>query len=171
MPRIRKQSQSLKETAIKIWKVALYIRLSKEDGHGVSYSVENQKQRLLQYLELFVNSFLEIFSSFHRKNMLFSTFFYFPRYILFISSTLFVFSLISKITALKIHSPVAILYLSGSVVSNLFNDTSISIPITEFFGPVIPISVMYAVPFGKILSSAVCTCVCVPNTAVAFPST
>ena len=52
MPRIRKQSQSLKETAIKIWKVALYIRLSKEDGHGVSYSVENQKQRLLQYLEL-----------------------------------------------------------------------------------------------------------------------
>ena len=52
MPRIRKQSQSLKETAIKIWKVALYIRLSKEDGHDVSYSVENQKQRLLQYLEL-----------------------------------------------------------------------------------------------------------------------
>lgn len=52
MPRIRKQTQSLKETTIKIWRVALYIRLSKEDGHDVSYSVENQKQRLMQYLDM-----------------------------------------------------------------------------------------------------------------------
>ena len=47
MPRIRKQSQSLKETAIKIWKVALYIRLSKEDGHDVSYSVPSLPPCLL----------------------------------------------------------------------------------------------------------------------------
>ena len=52
MPRIRKQTQSLKETVIKIWRVALYIRLSKEDGHDISYSVENQKQRLMQYLDI-----------------------------------------------------------------------------------------------------------------------
>ena len=52
MPRIRKQTQSLKETVIKIWRVALYIRLSKEDGHDISYSVENQKQRLMQYLDM-----------------------------------------------------------------------------------------------------------------------
>lgn len=81
-----------------------------------------------------------------------------------------VLSSISNITAFKIHFPSAILYLSGNVVSNLFIEAFIFIPITEYFGPVIPISVIYAVPFGKIFSSAVCTCVCVPNIAVAFPS-
>ena len=53
------------------------------------------------------------------------------------------------------HSPVAILYLSGSVVSNLFIDANTSMPITDYLGPVIPISVIYAVPLSKIVSSAV----------------
>ena len=81
-----------------------------------------------------------------------------------------VLSSTSKITPLNIHSPSAILYFSGRVVSNLFIDAFISIHITEYLGPVIPISVIYPVPFGKICSSAVCTCVCVPNIAVTFPS-
>ena len=36
----------------------------------------------------------------------------------------------------------------------------------ESCGPVMPTSVRYAVPFGRMRSSAVCTCVCVPTTAV-----
>ena len=71
---------------------------------------------------------------------------------------------------LNIQLPSANLYLSGSDVTNLFIEALTSIPITEFFGPVIPISVMYAVPFAVTSSSAVCTCVCVPNIAVTFPS-
>jgi hypothetical protein len=43
-------------------------------------------------------------------------------------------------------------------------------PMIESCGPVIPESVRYAVPFGRIRSSAVCTCVCVPTTSVALPS-
>ena len=72
-----------------------------------------------------------------------------------IAMSLFVLSSISNITPLKIHSPVAILYFSGNVVSNLLIDACISIPITEFLGPVIPKSVIYPVPFGNICSSAV----------------
>ncbi len=44
----RRKSTAKKESK---WFVALYIRLSKEDGHDVSLSVENQKQALLHYLE------------------------------------------------------------------------------------------------------------------------
>jgi hypothetical protein len=43
-------------------------------------------------------------------------------------------------------------------------------PITLSYGPVMPTSVRYAVPFGSTRSSAVCTCVCVPTTAVTVPS-
>jgi len=43
-------------------------------------------------------------------------------------------------------------------------------PITESDGPVIPTSVMKAVPPGSTRSSAVCTCVWVPSTALTFPS-
>ena len=75
--------------------------------------------------------------------------------ILFIVFTRQSSSFISNIHAFNFASPSAILYLSGSDVSNLLKETSISIPITEFFGPVIPISVIYAVPFFKIFSSAV----------------
>ncbi len=44
----RRKSTAKKESK---WFVALYIRLSKEDGHDVSLSVENQKQALLHYFE------------------------------------------------------------------------------------------------------------------------
>src|SRR5262249_29677500 len=47
---------------------------------------------------------------------------------------------------------------------------SLSTPITESVGPVIPRSVMYAVPLGSTRSSAVCTCRCVPTTALTRPS-
>src|SRR5262249_23573803 len=40
-------------------------------------------------------------------------------------------------------------------------------PITESCGPVIPASVIAAVPPGRTRASFVCTCVCVPITAVA----
>ena len=43
-------------------------------------------------------------------------------------------------------------------------------PMMPFRPPVIPISVMKAVPSGKILSSAVYTWVCVPTTALTCPS-
>ena len=33
------------------WKIAVYIRLSKEDGNDVSYSVINQKAVILKYIE------------------------------------------------------------------------------------------------------------------------
>src|ERR1051325_7825720 len=47
---------------------------------------------------------------------------------------------------------------------------SFSIPITESSGPHMPRSVMSAVPPGRILPSAACTCVCVPKTTEARPS-
>lgn len=34
-----------------LWNAALYIRLSREDGNDESYSVKNQRQRLMEYLE------------------------------------------------------------------------------------------------------------------------
>lgn len=36
-----------------VWKIAVYIRLSKEDGNDVSYSVVNQKALILKYIENF----------------------------------------------------------------------------------------------------------------------
>ena len=48
MARIRKSLQSSKTQE---WKVALYIRLSKEDGNDESLSVVNQRKILTDYLE------------------------------------------------------------------------------------------------------------------------
>ena len=48
--------------------------------------------------------------------------------------------------------------------------SSASTPITESCGPVMPASVMKAVPFGRTVASEVWTCVCVPTTAVTRPS-
>jgi len=48
--------------------------------------------------------------------------------------------------------------------------SSASTPMTESCGPVIPASVIAAVPPGSTRASAVCTCVCVPITAVTRPS-
>lgn len=51
MARIRKTETS-KTTSI-IWQIALYIRLSREDGNDVSVSVDNQLKELNTYLENF----------------------------------------------------------------------------------------------------------------------
>ena len=48
--------------------------------------------------------------------------------------------------------------------------SSASTPMTESCGPVMPASVMKAVPPGRTRASAVCTCVWVPTTAVTLPS-
>ena len=45
-----------------------------------------------------------------------------------------------------------------------------TLPITESCGPVIPASVIAAVPPASTRASFVCTCVCVPSTAVTRPS-
>jgi len=50
MPRVRKSLNSLKSSNI-IWKIALYIRLSREDGNDESLSVVNQKKILTEYVE------------------------------------------------------------------------------------------------------------------------
>lgn len=50
MARIRKNSDKTNQT-FALWKAALYIRLSKEDGNDESYSVKNQRQRLNEYLK------------------------------------------------------------------------------------------------------------------------
>ena len=57
MPTRRKQNpQSLKQTVSTaitkiVWRVAIYIRLSKDDGNDESYSVKNQRERLNDTLE------------------------------------------------------------------------------------------------------------------------
>jgi DNA invertase Pin-like site-specific DNA recombinase/prefoldin subunit 5 len=50
MARVRKTPESQKKSVI-LWKVAIYVRLSREDGNDESYSVTNQKQRLTVFLE------------------------------------------------------------------------------------------------------------------------
>lgn len=48
MARVRKNSAPKDRV---LWNAALYIRLSREDGNDESYSVKNQRQRLMEYLE------------------------------------------------------------------------------------------------------------------------
>ena len=51
MARIRK-AQKQAETARQIqWLTAIYIRLSREDGNDESYSVKNQRLRLMAFFE------------------------------------------------------------------------------------------------------------------------
>ena len=52
----------------------------------------------------------------------------------------------------------------------VYGDCSAFIPMTDSIDPVIPISVIYAVPFGSTQASAVGMWVCVPYTAAALPS-
>ena len=66
--------------------------------------------------------------------------------------------------------PFAASNLPGIPVKNRFSTSSVSTPITESYGPLIPTSVWYAVPPGNTRSSAVGMCVCVPSTAVTRPS-
>lgn len=53
MARIRKSSSSQKPYALKrvVWQIALYIRLSRDDGNDESLSVTNQKKILMEFLE------------------------------------------------------------------------------------------------------------------------
>jgi DNA invertase Pin-like site-specific DNA recombinase len=50
MARVRRNLDNVKKT-LTLWKVAIYIRLSREDGNDESYSVTNQRQRLISSLE------------------------------------------------------------------------------------------------------------------------
>ena len=59
---------------------------------------------------------------------------------------------------------------TGQPVTNRLIAPSGSLPITESCGPVIPASVIAAVPPESTRASFVCTCVCVPITAVTRPS-
>jgi len=51
MARKSKEQMAAKKAKQIMWLTALYIRLSREDGKNESYSVTNQKQRLLAYLD------------------------------------------------------------------------------------------------------------------------
>lgn len=50
MKRGRKSSDNFVENGKKVWKCGKYKRLSKEDGHDVSYSIENQDEILNHFL-------------------------------------------------------------------------------------------------------------------------
>src|SRR3990172_12440977 len=76
----------------------------------------------------------------------------------------------STTTPFKIVLPLPTERRYGILVKNLCMTSSTSSPITESTGPVIPMSVTYAVPLGKSPASIVPTCVWVPNTAVTLPS-
>ena len=66
-------------------------------------------------------------------------------------------------------SPSATSSRSGNPVRNRRIGPAGLLPITESCGPVIPASVIAAVPPASTRASLVCTCVCVPSTAVALP--
>lgn len=51
MPRINKTQQSKLTLKNKVWRVGVYIRLSKEDGNDVSESVTNQRKIINDYLK------------------------------------------------------------------------------------------------------------------------
>ncbi len=73
-------------------------------------------------------------------------------------------------TAFKRRSPLAGVSRSGMSVRKRRNAAPRSMPITLSKPPVMPASVRHAVPPGRMRSSAVCTCVCVPITAETRPS-
>lgn len=61
MARIRKTMKDEKSTLKKaVWHIALYIRLSKDDGNDESLSVTNQKKILLEYVEVLFQGDYEI---------------------------------------------------------------------------------------------------------------
>jgi len=53
----RNQTRNSLPNGKRIWKIALYIRLSREDGNDVSNSVKHQKERLLAYLSTFEDEY------------------------------------------------------------------------------------------------------------------
>ena len=70
----------------------------------------------------------------------------------------------------SVAGPSATLKRAGIPVVNFCVTGAKSRPIDEYQGPVIPRSVWNAVPPGNTIASDVCTCVCVPTTAVTRPS-
>lgn len=52
MPRVRKVKKSNSKNHM-VWRIAVYIRLSKDDGNDESLSVTNQKKIIREYLENF----------------------------------------------------------------------------------------------------------------------
>lgn len=50
MARVKNTLDNIKKIG-SLWKAALYIRLSREDGNDESYSVKNQRQRLMEFFE------------------------------------------------------------------------------------------------------------------------
>ena len=66
-------------------------------------------------------------------------------------------------------SPVATSKELGTKVTVVNSTRSTRRPRMLSYGPVMPTSVMKAVPPGRICSSAVGTCVCVPRTALTLP--
>ena len=53
MPRIRKVEKTRSKDNRIVWRIAVYIRLSKDDGNDESLSVTNQKKIIREYLEKF----------------------------------------------------------------------------------------------------------------------
>lgn len=53
MPRIRKVEETRSKDNRIVWRIAVYIRLSKDDGNDESLSVTNQKKIIREYLEKF----------------------------------------------------------------------------------------------------------------------
>lgn len=53
MPRIRKATEAISRKDHIVWRIAVYIRLSKDDGNDESLSVTNQKKIIREYLEKF----------------------------------------------------------------------------------------------------------------------
>lgn len=53
MPRIRKVKKTRSKDNRIVWRIAVYIRLSKDDGNDESLSVTNQKKIIREYLEKF----------------------------------------------------------------------------------------------------------------------
>lgn len=53
MPRIRKSQNNQLTTRHTVWRIAVYIRLSKDDGNDESLSVTNQRKIITEYIEEF----------------------------------------------------------------------------------------------------------------------
>ena len=66
--RRRKETYESQTAKLRIWKIAIYIRLSRDDGYDESLSVTNQRKIILEYLEKFfedeyelVNIYIEMY--------------------------------------------------------------------------------------------------------------